>query len=175
MIGTSEKAVPEISDLEWRLAYSQAARMIPKEIWYRKRDERAIAGQIPLERWKLVSANIKHLSSLIGQLVELRNADDTDEYGLLRAHEQAYNQASHLLIDAAIVAAPEHREIPHGCVSTDAGGGIRIEWVRPTSSVHLVVPATSTRAPYIYHEVGTTYVTEPASAERLAHWLLGID
>jgi len=171
MIGMSENAVPEISELEWGLAFTWAARVLPKESWYHKKDERATHSPITPERGKLRSADIRHLSALIGQLAELRTAEESDQYGVLRAGEHAYNLACRRLIDAAIVAALEGREIPYGCASTDSEGGVRIEWIRPASSVHLVVPATSDRPAYIYHEVGDTYATEPATAERLARWL----
>ena len=65
--------------------------------------------------------------------------------------------------------------IPAGCGSTDSEGGVRIEWVCPTASVHLVVPATSDRKAYIYHEVGDDYATEDATPERLAYWLRQIN
>src|SRR5947209_2582338 len=119
MIVMSEKAVPEISELDWRLAFTRAARALPNESWYRKRDERASDPLVSPERLKLCSADIRHLSALIGQLMELRTAEESDEYGILRAGEHAYNVACHLLIDAAIVAALEGREVPYGCTSTD--------------------------------------------------------
>jgi hypothetical protein len=171
MIGMSDKTVPEISELEWRLAFTRAASALTIESWYRKKDERATDQLINPERLRLRSADTRHLSALIGQLVELRTAEESDEYGILRATEHAYNVACHLVIDAAIMAALEAREIPHGYASTDSEGGVRIEWIRPTSSIHLVVPATSGCPAYIYHEVGDAYATEPATAERLARWL----
>lgn len=171
MIGMSEKAVPVINELEWRLAFTQAASVLPQESWYRKKDERATDPPIAPERLYLASADIRHLSSLIGQLVELRTTQEADEYGVLRASEHAYNLACHLLIDAAIVAAPEGREVPYGCATTDSEGGVRIEWVGSTSSVHLVVPVVSNRPAYIYHEIGNTYATELATPEQLARWL----
>ena len=79
--------------------------------------------------------------------------------------------ASHLLTDAAIVSALKGRQIPLGCASTDSEGGIRIEWVRPTSSVHLVIPASPGRDGYVYHEVGDQYGTVSATPEALARWL----
>jgi len=170
-----DTALPEISDLELRLAFARAASELPRESWYRKKDERAGDTPISLQRWKLVSANIRHLSSIIGQLEALLTTEESDEYGVLRASERAYDLACHLLIDGAIVAAKDRREIPLGRASTDAEGGVRIEWVRPTSSVHLVIPVTANRGPYIYREVGRDFGTEPATPEVLASWLRAVE
>lgn len=117
----------------------------------------------------------QHLSPLMGQLVDLRNSEECDDYGILRATKYAFDLACNLLVDAAIVAAKDGRQIPHGCASTDSEGSIRIEWVRPTTSVHLVVPATGDSEEYIYHEIENQYGTETASAEVLAFWLRVID
>jgi hypothetical protein len=119
---------------------------------------------------QLGSANIKYLSSLIQQLVELRNAPERDDYGVLRANKHAFDVACNLLIDTAIVSALEGGYIPYGCASTDAEGGVRIEWVRDSASVHFIVAASENRDDYIYHELGTNYGTEPATAEALARW-----
>jgi hypothetical protein len=130
---------------------------------------------IPPERNQLAAAGIAHLSSLIRELNELWIGPESDEYGTLRPTKYAFDEATRLLVDAAIVAAGEHRQIPRGCVSTDADGGVRIEWVRNDASVHLVVPSTGEAAPYIYHEVGSDYGTEDARDVRLAFWLRRID
>ena len=163
-----EKAVPKINELAWELVISQAISSLPAP---RKRDDRTIPEAIPLERLNLARAGIKHLSSLIQQLVELRNDEENDEYGSLRANKHAFDAACDLLTDAAIESAPHGRQIPYGCVSTDSEGGIRIEWVRETASVHLIIPASAERDGYVYHEEGTQYGTEPATTESLARWL----
>jgi hypothetical protein len=105
------------------------------------------------------------------RLVELRNEAESDEYGTLRASPSAFDAACHLLTDAAIVSARDGRQIPDGCASTDSEGGLRIEWVRPTASVHLVVPATTNTEAYIYHEVDDKFATESATPEALVRWL----
>jgi len=135
-------------------------------------DDRATPEEfMPPARSRLVKANIKYLSALIQQLVELRNEPERDEYGALRATKQAFDLACTLLIDAAIVSAVEDRQIPYGCVSTDSQGGIRVEWVRESASVHIIIPASEERDGYVYHEEAANYGTEPATAEALARWL----
>ena len=114
---------------------------------------------------------MKHLSLLIEQLVELGNEPEQDAYGVLRPTKHAFDLASNLLVDAAIASDAEARHVPYGCVSTDAQGGVRVEWVRDSASVHLIVPYSEDRREYVYHEEGTRYATEPATAESLSRWL----
>lgn len=118
---------------------------------------------------------IRHLSVILRELIDLRNGPERDDYGMLRPAKFAFDAASQLLVDAAMVAATEGRQIPLGCVSTDSQGGVRVEWVRDDSSVHLAVPATNAKSAYIYHEAGNRYATEDATSERLAHWLREIN
>lgn len=167
---TGKTSGPEINELDLELARARFARAWSLET--RRTDERVVDRPITPGHSRIASAEIKHLSALIGQLVELRQAEESDEYGTLRATEAAYGLACSLLIDAAIIAALEgRRQIPHANVSTNSEGGVRIEWVRPTHSVHLAIPATSDRPAYIYHEVGNEYAAEPVSPERLAYRL----
>ena len=114
------------------------------------------------------------LLQIIGQLFELWKEPEEDEYGCLSPTRHAFKQSVHLLVDAAIEAYPQCR-IPSGCVSTDSEGGVRIEWIRPTASVHLVIPAASDRVAYVYHQVGNDYATEDATPECLAYWLHRIE
>jgi hypothetical protein len=167
----AEQALPEFTELEYEFALARAARSRQQATPVPARDDRATPETIPPERLRLASANITHLSAIIRQLVELRSEEETDEYGTLRPSRLAFETACSLLTDAAIVAALRNRRIPHGCASTDSEGGIRVEWVRPTSSVHLVIPASADRDGYVYHEVGNVYGSAPATPEMLAHWL----
>lgn len=163
-VGIDERTVPEIP--EWELTYASVLR--PKS---QSTDDRTTPTVIGPTRQQLASANIRYLSAIIRQLVELRNEEESDEYGTLRASQHAFDTACQLLTDAAIVSAFQGRQIPHACASTDSEGGIHIEWMRPTAGVSLIVPASPERDEYIYHEVGKAYSTEPATAEALARWL----
>jgi hypothetical protein len=163
---TDEKAVREISGLELKLAFTQA--MLAQ---HREQDDRATPESIPPGRLSLATANIKYLSSLIQQIVQLHHAEEADEFGILRATKYAFDAACGLLIDAAIVSAAERQKIPYGCVSTDSAGGVRIEWATATASVRLAVPSSEEKQGYVYHEEGTTYGTEAATPEALARWL----
>jgi hypothetical protein len=171
----SKEAGPDFGELEWRLALWRAGHTKERFEPVSEGDERSTPEPIRPERLGLASAGIRHLSEIVRQLVELCNEPTTDEYGILRPTQHAFDAACQLLIDAAIVSARESRAIPYGCASTDSEGGIRIEWVRPTSSVHLVVPASLDRRSYIYHEVGDAYGTMTATPKKLARWLQEIN
>ncbi len=132
------------------------------------------AAPISRERRQLADAGIDHLSPILRQLLELRDGPENDDYGRLQPTQHAYNTTVELLVDAAIDAQSERRQIPHGCVSTDSEGGVRIEWIREEASVHLVVPAEQSKAPYVYHEVGGKYATEEATPRCLSYWLRAV-
>ena len=99
-------------------------------------------------------SEVKHLSAILRELVELRNGPERDDYGTLRPTKYAFDAASGLLLNAAVASAVERHQIPHGCVSTDSRGGVRVEWVRDHASVHLAVPDDDRGPAYVYHEIG---------------------
>ena len=135
---------------------------------------RVTPDTISPERLQLADAGILHLSPIVRQLIDLWKEPEEDDYGRLRPTRHAFDISVHFLVDAAIEANPQCR-IPAGCVSTDSEGGVRIEWIRPAASVHLVVPAARDCVPYVYHEVGNDYATEDVTPERLAYWLHRIE
>jgi hypothetical protein len=122
------------------------------------------------ELLKLIEDGNHPLSSIMWQLSDLWKEPEKDDYGRLRPTRDAFDRSVHLLVRAAIEAYPQRR-IPAGCVSTDSEGGVRIEWIRPTASVHLVVPAEKACVAHVYHDVGDDYATEDATPECLAYWL----
>lgn len=126
--------------------------------------------EIPASTVGLATANIRYLSAIIGQLIELRTApDEEDDYGTLRATKESFNVACEILTNAAIDLALEvSRPIPRGRASTDSTGGIRVEWVRSDRAVHLVIPSDAEKQGYIYVEKGDAYSTKPATAQTLA-------
>ncbi len=109
------------------------------------------------------------------QLIDLWKEPEKDDYGRLRPTQHAFDRSVCLLVDAAIEANRQQRQIPSGCVSTDSEGGVRIEWIRPTASVHLVVPAARNDVAYVYHQVGDDYATEDVTPGLLAYCLRRID
>jgi hypothetical protein len=95
--------------------------------------------------------------------------DEEVEGWSLRPTEHAFTTAFTLVI----LASPRlERGFPRGAVSTDSEGGIRVEWNRRPRRVRLVIPATSDRHNYIYHEEDDQYATDgDVSPDRLSHWL----
>lgn len=110
-------------------------------------------------------------ANIIQQLVELRNEPEADEYGILRAADHAFDSACQLIADAALISDRDNLPIPRGCASTDSEGGVRIDWIRPTAAVCLIVPASKDREAYIYYDVAGECSTEPATADALVRWL----
>jgi len=162
----------------------RAVRQPPKvEIqgnWWMTAREGADVGEdddprVTPERQQLAGAAILHLSPIVGQITELWRAPEEDEYGRLRPTRYAFEESVRCLVDAAIEAYEQGRQIPFGRVSTDSEGGVRIEWIRPSASVHLVIPASKDGARYVYHEVANNYATDDATPERLAYWLRRIN
>ncbi|NLE40079.1 MAG: hypothetical protein GX621_18845 [Pirellulaceae bacterium] len=159
---------------------SQAAwfREVRCAIWEQaiaeREDPRATPDAVTPERERLADAGILHLSPIVRQLVELWKEPEEDEYGRLKPTPDAFDRAVRLMVDAAIEAHSGKRRIPPGRASTDSEGGVRIEWIRPGASVHLVVSAKD-REEYLYHEVGNDYATVDATPEAIAYWLQRID
>jgi hypothetical protein len=173
MMTIEERAVRQPRKVDFQLGLRRA--MMAIEDQGVAEDPRATPEAIAPERLRLADAGILHLSPIVGQLVELWKGPKEDDYGLLRPTRDAFDNTVHLLLDAAINVYPRQRQIPFGCVSTDSEGGVRIEWVRPTVSLHLVVPAQGNRPAYIYHRIGSDHATENVTPALLTHWLHQIE
>lgn len=175
MNGWESTSTPGISHLEHRLAISRAVYAAAGITATSYSANSATPPCVAPVRAKLASAGIEYLSTIVNQLNELWRGPESDDYGRLRPTPTAFATAVDLLIDAAIDAAREGRKIPAGVASTDSEGGVRIEWVRDATSVHLAVPAEdSQEKAYIYHEDAGEYGTEPATSEALSHRLRGV-
>ena len=126
-------------------------------------------------RGNIVKADIKHLSGLLRQLLDLRNAPERDSYGILRLDDRVFHRAASLLIDASIDLAKEYGTeiVPYGCATTDVDGGLRLEWVRDNTNVHLVLPVASPdEKEYIFHQVGPKHGMEwSVTSKSLARYL----
>lgn len=166
----TEREVPAIRTIDRRLARASASWELEEDTSIGTSDDKTTGEDSP--SWKLVSADIKHLSALLAQLLALRDGPEEDEYGVLRPAEEAFNQAFSLLVDTAIVTALRGSIVPYGCASTDSQGGVRVEWIGDKCGVHLVIPASSQEKSYIYHEMEDEYGTSRSvTAEVLADWL----
>jgi hypothetical protein len=174
LLEIDDRSIRQPRRAELQAGFSRALRVAadrkPAEI----EDTRTTPDPVPPERLQLARAGILHLSPIVGQLVELWCGPECDEYGRLRPTQHAFDTAVCLLVDAAIEGHFDNRKIPHGCVSTDSNGGVRIEWVRDGSTVHLIVPAAQRDAPFVYHELADAYATEDVTPERLSYWLRAI-
>jgi len=169
-----ERTLPEPNEAEWQFSLALARQAITRSRPPQIADPRATPEPVPQTRLNLAKAGIRHLSAILREMVELWNGPESDEHGILRPTKYAFDEASRILVDAAIIAAREGREIPIGCVSTDSQGGVRVEWVRDNAGVHLAVPASIGETAYVYHELGDKYATADATPETLAGCLRDI-
>lgn len=125
------------------------------------------------ELQQIANADIKDLSAIMQQLIVLRKSHSSDHRGVIRPVDEAFELVVQLLVDGSLVLRQNYSlRVPQGFVSPDFEGGLRIEWIRPAASVHLVIGPTSETPRYIYHEANGVYgVDKYVSPERLASWL----
>ena len=108
---------------------------------------------------------------VLARLRALLRQEDSDEFGVLKPTDHAFDLATRLVQEASALGTT----VPKGSVSTDSQGGVRITWFRGDREVELVCPASPDSSPYIYHEAGSEYdldegVSGRALARRLS-WL----
>ena len=119
---------------------------------------------------------IKDLEITIERINELLEDDEEDEYGeIIIPTDHAIETAIELVSEAA-------RLIPKrffkAWISTEDLGGVRLDWSKSEleKEVRLVIPATSDKKIYLYHENVNEYGVEyNVSAKTLSHWLSWID
>ena len=126
---------------------------------------------------RIASADVKELSLLMQSLIELKNEEPTDDWGILRATDHAFELTVELLIDTAATLKKDwNMEMPYGCASTDWEGGVCIDWFRPDRSVALKVPAALGGQHYIFHEFPDGHgIDHKVTAGCLAKWLVEVD
>ena len=115
----------------------------------------------------LVTEADKPAAVVLARLRELLRQEDSDEFGVLKPTDHAFDLATRLVQEASALSS-----VPKGSVSTDSQGGVRITWFRADREVELVCPASPDSSPYIYHEAGSEYdLGEGASGRALARLL----
>ena len=109
------------------------------------------------------------LVEMIGDLVGTVVSNDYDEDDFLRPTDYSINTLWEVLVGAGQqVKSP----IPLGSVVADGNGGLRVEWIRSSGEVRLVVAPGRGGKSYIYHECGGKYsVHYNPSAQKLSSWL----
>jgi len=64
---------------------------------------------------------------------------------------------------------------PVAAVSSTDNGGIRVQWMRSSGDVRLVIPGQETEQAYIFFEDGNHYETEEVSPDNLAGRLIWLN
>lgn len=105
---------------------------------------------------------IEDARAIVMQRIDaLRFEDDPDE---LRATSYAIAYAEALLSEAT--------PLPRGSAAVWYDGSIYVHWRMGARRIHLYVPATQEKQPYIYHEHGGDYgIIKPVSPVVVAEWL----
>jgi hypothetical protein len=105
----------------------------------------------------------------IKRLLALLEEDETDEYGILQPSQAAFKLAMRFVVEAYETMGDS---FPKASASTDEEGSIRLTWSKPESDceVRLICPAQIDKAPYLYHELGSTYAVEREVPD-LTYWL----
>ena len=112
-------------------------------------------------------------STMVSRVLELLQVEDEveDDFGAVVPTKFALQESLRILSET-------FRELktvfPLAPASVSFDGGIRIEWMRPDSSLRLVIQGGEEEEAYIYHEHEDKYGTEPASAQNLVQrirWL----
>jgi hypothetical protein len=110
---------------------------------------------------------------MVSRVLELLQVEDDqeDDYGAIVPTRTALSNALTILHET-------FRELqttfPRAVASVSFDGGIRIQWMRPESSLRLVIPGSDEEEAYIYFEHEDDYGTESVSATNLARrikWL----
>lgn len=101
--------------------------------------------------------DLEGIGQTLSQVIGLMSEEEQDEYGTLRPPDHTYNKTLEVLAEAfkSSLTPDATHGFPRGHVSTDAEGGIRINWVRNGRTVRLVVPSAEERGPYVYWELST--------------------
>jgi hypothetical protein len=109
------------------------------------------------------------IATTLSRLVALLEADETDDYGVLRPTQSAFRSTMQLVIEAYDTLGDRFTK---ASVSTDEEGGIRVTWSKAEGEVRLVCPGQVEQAAYIYHELGADYAVErEVTGAGLVHWL----
>ncbi|NJK53852.1 MAG: hypothetical protein HC936_15545 [Leptolyngbyaceae cyanobacterium SU_3_3] len=104
-------------------------------------------------------------------LVELLEADDEDEYGILKPTDYAFKTVMNLILEANSLLLTD---FPKASASTDHQGGIRLAWTGSSSDDELCLfcPAVATAPVDIYYLLnGEEGIEDVISPVTLVKWL----
>jgi hypothetical protein len=116
--------------------------------------------------------SLRDLDITLGRINELKEDEEEDEYGEIIKPTEYANKTAIELVSKAAKSIPE--KFFKAWVSTEDSGGIGLTWSKPEleKEVRLVIPPTSDRKIYLYHEMCDEYGVEyNVSAKTLSHWL----
>jgi hypothetical protein len=121
---------------------------------------------------KNIIYHVKNLEQTISEINGLAESQGEDEYGeVIKSNEYAIKIAIELVSGAASLI--KNRFLKAWASAEDLGG-VRLDWsdTNIKKEVSLVIPSTSDKKIYLYHEMGDEYGIEyNVSAKTLSRWL----
>jgi hypothetical protein len=116
----------------------------------------------------------ERLFSLLVAISDMRNEEESDEYGTLRLSDHAYWSAEAVVRVALSVLREleEYELLPNPVLSTDSEGGLRATWRRGPQEVRLVVGGSPGRPSYVYQQGLSGYSSNRLSATALTQALV---
>ncbi len=124
-----------------------------------------------VRRYK-IRVTLRDLELTLRRINELKEDEEEDEYGeIIKPTEYSTKTAIELVTKAVKSISIRFFK---AWASTEDSGGIVLTWSKPEldKKVRLVIPATSDRKIYLYHEMAGEYGVEyNVSAKTLSKWL----
>ncbi|MBW4508026.1 MAG: hypothetical protein KME64_16155 [Scytonematopsis contorta HA4267-MV1] len=114
---------------------------------------------------------VQGITITLKRIIELLEAEDEDDYGILKPSDYTFKTALNLISSAYDQMGSS---FPKASVSTDDEGGIRLSWTRhnPKRVVRLFCPSSAEKKVDIYHSTAEDYAIEDVfEAATLVNWL----
>ncbi|MBD2772304.1 hypothetical protein [Iningainema tapete] len=118
-----------------------------------------------------IALEAQGITITLKRILELLEAEDEDDYGILKPTDYAFKTALSLVSEAYSQMGDT---FPKATASTDHEGGIRLAWtsLKPERTVRLFCPSSSEKPVDIYHSTSDEYAVEDVvSVSTLVNWL----
>lgn len=115
----------------------------------------------------------ENLQLVLSRIAQLLNEPETDDFGIARPSDFAYETAVNLLN----AAAPRMKStFPRGTAVVDHEGGIQLSWMGTDRQLHLIIRAHPTSRHLLFYYFPSGHRVRgleagPSAAEVLASWL----
>ena len=118
-----------------------------------------------------VALEVQGITITLKRILELLEAEDEDDYGILKPTDYAFKNVLNLVSKAYYLMGSS---FPKASASTDEEGGIILNWksLDPERDVILFCTSSPDKPAYVYHDYQNEHAVEyDVSASNLVHWL----